>query len=67
MDKSKRTARKADGQSIKAKVERIERQIAHNDPLREWWKSNNMKQAVVTLTDLRIITAEIVGGIASYN
>jgi hypothetical protein len=26
-----------------------------------------MKQTVITLTDVRIITAEIVGGIASFN
>jgi hypothetical protein len=66
MERSKRSKNSGD-QSIKAKVERIERQIAHVDPLREWWKLHNMKQTVITLTDVRIITAEIVGGIASFN
>jgi hypothetical protein len=33
----------------------------------EWYKAHNMKQATITLSDIRIITAEVVGGVPSFN
>jgi hypothetical protein len=33
----------------------------------EWYKAHNMKQATITLSDIRIITAEVVSGVPSFN